>query len=424
MPTRDARRVRTRAQPRRTARGVHVLRRAGRVPRAPRHRVRARPHRRRRRRAEHTSLRRAWCRRAASLRGARAARRDARERDRRGRDDRSSSTPPGRGSMRCCAGSDARAPRRAHRRHEGQPSRRRVAGRAASTRSSRRRRATAGRSSSCRGTATRSSARRTSATTATRRRRAARPRSCAICSTRRTGCFRRRRWRASTCCTRTRGVRPLPYTPRADESTITRSHFVIDHVKRGGPNGLLSIVGGKLTTYRSLSRLALPAIAQARAPSGERGDGSRRPEAGRRSAGATATSRIRWRCTAHARGEVRGADRRRRVARRARSASTTRRCSRRSRTPSSASTPSTLADVLLRRLPCRLEQVPRAGRRRAGGARDGGAPRVGRRRAWRRRSRRTSGRCARRWCRWRDRRRDRATVDATRLGRLRCARIR
>lgn len=65
------------------------------------------------------------------------------------------------------------------------------------------------------------------------------------------------------------GVRPLPYTPKGDESTITRSHFIIDHVKRGGPSGLLSIVGGKLTTYRSLARLAIPAIAKHVAPSAE-----------------------------------------------------------------------------------------------------------------------------------------------------------
>ncbi len=63
------------------------------------------------------------------------------------------------------------------------------------------------------------------------------------------------------------GIRPLPYTERGDESTISRSHFIIDHVKRGGPSGLLSIVGGKLTTYRSLARLALPAIARHVRPS-------------------------------------------------------------------------------------------------------------------------------------------------------------
>jgi glycerol-3-phosphate dehydrogenase len=66
------------------------------------------------------------------------------------------------------------------------------------------------------------------------------------------------------------GVRPLPYTPGEEEGTISRSHFVLDHAKRGGPNGLLSIVGGKLTTYRSLARVALKAIAKHAAPSGVR----------------------------------------------------------------------------------------------------------------------------------------------------------
>jgi len=65
------------------------------------------------------------------------------------------------------------------------------------------------------------------------------------------------------------GIRPLPATKDGDESTITRSHFVIDQVKRGGPAGLLTIVGGKLTTYRSLSRIALAAIGKHAKPSME-----------------------------------------------------------------------------------------------------------------------------------------------------------
>jgi glycerol-3-phosphate dehydrogenase len=81
------------------------------------------------------------------------------------------------------------------------------------------------------------------------------------------------------------GVRPLPYTPKGDESAITRAHFVIDHRKRGGPDGLLSIVGGKLTTYRSLSRVALAAIQKVVLPaSGAREDGGRKTEAGGRDA--------------------------------------------------------------------------------------------------------------------------------------------
>lgn len=64
------------------------------------------------------------------------------------------------------------------------------------------------------------------------------------------------------------GIRPLPYMPAGSESSITRSHVVYDHaqgksvagghikVQGGGPNaeGLISIVGGKLTTYRNLAR--------------------------------------------------------------------------------------------------------------------------------------------------------------------------
>ncbi len=86
------------------------------------------------------------------------------------------------------------------------------------------------------------------------------------------------------------GVRPLPWMPPgADESKIPRSHYIIDHGKRGGPNGLLSLVGGKLTTYRALARLAIPAIKKHAAPSGEERraggeDGGRRMEDGGRRA--------------------------------------------------------------------------------------------------------------------------------------------
>ena len=46
------------------------------------------------------------------------------------------------------------------------------------------------------------------------------------------------------------GVRPLPVTGDKDEQNITRRHFIREHPRL--PN-LLSIVGGKLTTYRSLA---------------------------------------------------------------------------------------------------------------------------------------------------------------------------
>lgn len=46
------------------------------------------------------------------------------------------------------------------------------------------------------------------------------------------------------------GVRPLPVTGDRNEDSITRRHFIREHPRL--PN-LLSIVGGKLTTYRSLA---------------------------------------------------------------------------------------------------------------------------------------------------------------------------
>jgi glycerol-3-phosphate dehydrogenase len=47
------------------------------------------------------------------------------------------------------------------------------------------------------------------------------------------------------------GVRPLPFVGDRDERHITRHHFIGKHPRFGG---LISIVGGKLTTYRNLSQ--------------------------------------------------------------------------------------------------------------------------------------------------------------------------
>ncbi|HEU4753357.1 MAG TPA: glycerol-3-phosphate dehydrogenase/oxidase [Armatimonadota bacterium] len=48
------------------------------------------------------------------------------------------------------------------------------------------------------------------------------------------------------------GVRPLPAS-RRPAAAVTRRHFLVDH-RQHGLEGLVSVVGGKLTTYRSLSR--------------------------------------------------------------------------------------------------------------------------------------------------------------------------
>src|SRR5215213_4605989 len=55
------------------------------------------------------------------------------------------------------------------------------------------------------------------------------------------------------------GVRPLPITGDKEEQSITRRHFIREHPRL--PN-LLSIVGGKLTTYRSLSEECVDLIFQ------------------------------------------------------------------------------------------------------------------------------------------------------------------
>ncbi|MFQ5822890.1 MAG: glycerol-3-phosphate dehydrogenase [bacterium] len=49
------------------------------------------------------------------------------------------------------------------------------------------------------------------------------------------------------------GIRPLPETEdETEEAEITRRHLIFDHEKEGMP-GLISIIGGKLTTYRNLA---------------------------------------------------------------------------------------------------------------------------------------------------------------------------
>jgi len=55
------------------------------------------------------------------------------------------------------------------------------------------------------------------------------------------------------------GVRPLPVTSDKDEQSITRRHFIRQHPQL---SNLLSIVGGKLTTYRSLAEECVDRIFQ------------------------------------------------------------------------------------------------------------------------------------------------------------------
>ncbi len=51
------------------------------------------------------------------------------------------------------------------------------------------------------------------------------------------------------------GVRPLPKRDKGPESAITRKHIIFRH--RNEARGLISIIGGKLTTYRNLAEQAV-----------------------------------------------------------------------------------------------------------------------------------------------------------------------
>lgn len=49
------------------------------------------------------------------------------------------------------------------------------------------------------------------------------------------------------------GVRPLPYSPESEPSSVTRRHILRDHAQDGAAR-MISIIGGKLTTAASVAR--------------------------------------------------------------------------------------------------------------------------------------------------------------------------
>lgn len=59
------------------------------------------------------------------------------------------------------------------------------------------------------------------------------------------------------------GVRPLPSEPGKEAGAVTRRHIVVDHAARGEAQGLYSVVGGKLTTYRELAEHAVNLVERA-----------------------------------------------------------------------------------------------------------------------------------------------------------------
>jgi glycerol-3-phosphate dehydrogenase len=65
------------------------------------------------------------------------------------------------------------------------------------------------------------------------------------------------------------GLRPLQRVRGGPEAAITRRHAVIDHGKQGGPRGLFSVVGGKLSTFRPLAEDVVRALGVPRGPARE-----------------------------------------------------------------------------------------------------------------------------------------------------------
>jgi len=58
------------------------------------------------------------------------------------------------------------------------------------------------------------------------------------------------------------GVRALVRKEGVRESDVSRRHALFDHAARGGPAGLLSILGGKITGYREIARDAVDAASR------------------------------------------------------------------------------------------------------------------------------------------------------------------
>ena len=72
----------------------------------------------------------------------------------------------------------------------------------------------------------------------------------------------------------TAGVRALIRVEGVHESSVPRGHMLVEHSQKGGPAGLISVVGGKVTAYRAIARettdLVCHQLAEARAAATDR----------------------------------------------------------------------------------------------------------------------------------------------------------
>ncbi len=58
------------------------------------------------------------------------------------------------------------------------------------------------------------------------------------------------------------GIRPLPYSTKKNPGAVTRKHIIVDHSRQDGIENLISLVGGKLTTYRHMAEQVMDRIEQ------------------------------------------------------------------------------------------------------------------------------------------------------------------
>jgi glycerol-3-phosphate dehydrogenase len=77
------------------------------------------------------------------------------------------------------------------------------------------------------------------------------------------------------------GVRALVREDGKDPSAVSRRHQVLDHARASGPAGLISVLGGKLTAYRSIAEEVIDLVCR-RLGNGRRGETAVRPLPGGR----------------------------------------------------------------------------------------------------------------------------------------------
>lgn len=56
------------------------------------------------------------------------------------------------------------------------------------------------------------------------------------------------------------GLRPLIHEEGGTAGSVSRRHLIVDHDRTDGPNGLVTVVGGKITSYRAIAEHVIDAL--------------------------------------------------------------------------------------------------------------------------------------------------------------------